>query len=507
MDGRTTFPRVSGGIVLDSFAIVSFFTGLLAALPAGLVLLVGSIGPSSSGTGSAAAVVWGLTVLVFVSRFAQLGIAGDDDGGLFSSTAGPWSGTFLAAARLLLLWALWLLPFVAWALLKSEPQVPAGLPALGLGAFVPRVPFLLTVWSAAGMVLSFAFVAVAAAAPGFGDLFSPGLWRALFPGRMGELFTAMAGTFGPPLAVFVVVLPFAGALAPQNPKLALTALVPFLLYIVGMVLTLQGKLCGAFSAASLAEGVESEPAGTVTPAEGAGAISAAPEAGRPEAAAAAPPAPTLGDPRNLHAAWRARLAEGDVEGALATARDVIPAGLGEGGAAARGRGVPPPPRPPPRPRSRPAGARPPRRPAPARRRRRRRGVDLLPGSRLPADGPEGLQGAPPRRRALPGEGEGTSRGGPRLSLPPRTGARLALRGPRARPPRRRGAESGPAGSAAGLTAWPHPRSNRREGGLSRRPEPASATRPGSPRPDRKASGRPEGRPDGFRDRGGSAQTL
>ena len=35
MEGRTTFPRVSGGIVLDSFSAVSFFTGLLAALPAG----------------------------------------------------------------------------------------------------------------------------------------------------------------------------------------------------------------------------------------------------------------------------------------------------------------------------------------------------------------------------------------------------------------------------------------------------------------------------------------
>ena len=208
MGGRTVFSRVSGGIVLDSFSIVSLFTGLLAALPAGLLLLIGSSGPRSAGVGAAVSVVWGLTVLVFVSRFAQLGIAGDSEGGLFSGSAGPWSGTFLAAGRLLVLWAVWALPFVAWALMKGEPQAPAGFPALGFGLLgAPRIPFLLALWSGLGMVISFAFVAVSAAAPGFGDLFSPGLWRTLFAGRIGELFVAIAGTFGPPVTVFAIVLP------------------------------------------------------------------------------------------------------------------------------------------------------------------------------------------------------------------------------------------------------------------------------------------------------------
>ena len=321
MDGRTTFPRVSGGIVLDSFSVVSFFTGLLAALPAGLFYLVDSTGPRSSGFGAVIVVLWGLTVLVFVSRFAQLGIAGDTEGGLFSGTAGPWSGTFLAAARLLVLWAVWVLPFVLWAALRGEPGAPAGFPSAGFVPLpVPRVPFLLSLWSAAGVVLSFAFVAVAAAAPGFGALFSPGLWRALFGGRLGELFVAMAGTFGPPFAVFLFVTPFVAAIVPQSPKLAFTAFVPFLLYSVGMVLTLQGKLCGAFSAASLAE--DAEGGDVVGPAEV--SATAAP------ATAAVAPAPPLGDPASLHAAWRARLAAGDVDGAVAAAREMIPAGLAKG---------------------------------------------------------------------------------------------------------------------------------------------------------------------------------
>ncbi|MBK6407238.1 MAG: hypothetical protein IPF66_20785 [Holophagales bacterium] len=331
MGGRTVFSRVSGGIVLDSFSIVSLFTGLLAALPAGLLLLVGSGGSRSAGIGAAASVVWGLTVLVFVSRFAQLGIAGDSEGGLFSSSAGPWPGTLLAAGRLLVLWAVWALPFVAWAFLKSEPQAPsAGFPGIGFALLAaPRIPFLLAIWSGLGMVLSFAFVAVSAAAPGFGDLFSAALWRTVLSGRVGELFVAIAGTFGPPVTVFAVVLPvFAGFVA-VNPRAALTGMIPFLLYAVGMVLTLQGKLCGAFAAASLVEeGDVAEAFEAELPAEASEAIAVAPaavHAGPPAAVEAQ--GPVLGDPRHLHTIWQTRLSSGDAEAALEAAREAIPAGL------------------------------------------------------------------------------------------------------------------------------------------------------------------------------------
>lgn len=331
MGSRTAFSRVSGEIVHDSFSVVSFFTGLLAVLPAGLVALVASGGPRTSVDAAAVAVVWGLTVLVVVSRFAQLGIAGDTEGGLFSVSAGPWSGTFLAAARLLVLWAVWLAPFVAWALLRSDPS-PAGYPGMGLAAFAPRIPVLLSLWSGLGVLLTFAFVAVSAAAQGFGDLFSPALWRTLFSGRLGELLVAVAGTFGPPVAVLLVVVPFLAALAPGNPKLALTTLVPFLLYGVGMVLTLQGKLCGAFSAGSLAEEA-GEAAVAETPVE-ALPLAPAPASAAPAHAAAPAPAPApekpARDPRLLHDAWRVHFAAGEAEAALAAAREAIPAALAGG---------------------------------------------------------------------------------------------------------------------------------------------------------------------------------
>jgi hypothetical protein len=335
MGRRTTFPRVSGGIVLDSFSIVSLFTGLLAILPAGLVVLLGSVGPRSPGASAAAFLLWGATVLVFVSRFAQLGIAGDVEGGLFSGTAGPWSGTFLVAARLLVLWVVWALPLVAWAFLKGEPEVPAGMPALGLVPFgFPKIPILLSFWAALGVVLAFAFIAVAVAAPGFGETFSPGLWGTLFGGRLGELFLVLAGTYGPPLAVFAIVFPVFFALLPINPKLALNSLIPIFVYIAGMVLTLQGKLCGAFSAASLAEEADFEEPGLVEPAPAESAAPATVSAAAPAATAAAVSAPapavTLGDPRTLHAAWQSRLASGDAEGALEAARELIPAGLAKG---------------------------------------------------------------------------------------------------------------------------------------------------------------------------------
>ncbi|MBK9966342.1 MAG: hypothetical protein IPP07_16175 [Holophagales bacterium] len=331
MGGRTVFSRVSGGIVLDSFSIVSFFTGLLAVLPAGLLLLVSSSGPRSAAAASAVSVVWGVTVLLFVSRFAQLGIAGDSEGGLFSESAGPWSGTVLVAVRLFVLWVLWAIPFVAWAFLKGEPQAPAGFPGMGLALLgVPRIPILLAIWAGLGMVLSFAFVAVAAAAPGFGDLFSPGLWRELFSGRFGELFVAIAGTYGPPVSVLVVFFPLLVALVPLNPKGALTGTIPFFIYAVGMVLSLQGKLCGAYAAASVVEEGEVSESFAVAPPAEAYAAAAAPASPVPVHTAAPgfeSPAPVFADPKQLHAAWRSRLSAGDLEGALEAAREAIPAGL------------------------------------------------------------------------------------------------------------------------------------------------------------------------------------
>ena len=321
MASRTAFPRVFGEIVHDSFSITSFFTGLLAALPTGLVLLFAASGPRTKGDAVAVLVVWVATVLVFVSRFAQVGVAGDIEGGLFSSAAGPWGDTLLAAARLLALWAAWAVPFVAWELLKGA-ESGASVPVFGLVPFgLPRIPFLLSLWSGLGVVLSFAFVAVAAAAPGFGSLFSPALWRTLFGGRLGELFLAIAGVFGPPLTVLFVVLPVFGALTPRQPKLALTLCVPLLLYVAGMVLALQGKLCGAFAAASLAEEID-EP----LPEEASGQVGEPPVAsGAPE-----PGAPATGDPESLQAIWQARLAAGDMPGALEAARAAIPAALAKG---------------------------------------------------------------------------------------------------------------------------------------------------------------------------------
>ena len=332
MGARTAFSRVSGGIVLESFSIISLFTGLLAALPAGFLLLIGPSGPRSAGVGATVSVVWGITVLVFVSRFAQLGIAGDSEGGLFSEMAGPWSGTFLAAARLFVLWVVWALPLVAWAFLKGEPEAPAaGFPGLGFALLAaPRIPVLLGIWAGLGMVLSFAFVAVAAAAPGFGDLFSPGLWRTLFAGRIGELFVAIAGTYGPPVSVLVVFFPLLVALVPLNPKGALTGTIPFFIYAVGMVLSLQGKLCGAYAAASVVEEGEVSESFAVAPPAEAYAAAAAPASPVPVHTAAPgfeSPAPVFADPKQLHAAWRSRLSAGDLEGALEAAREAIPAGL------------------------------------------------------------------------------------------------------------------------------------------------------------------------------------
>ena len=319
MASRTAFPRVFGEIVHDSFSVTSFFTGLLAALPTGLVLLIAASGPRTKGDAVAVLVVSMATALVFISRFAQVGVAGDTDGGLFSTAAGPWGDTLLTAARLLTLWVAWAVPLVAWGLLKGAATPD---PALGLVPFgLPRIPFLLSLWSGLGVVLSFAFVAVAAVAPGFGSLFSPALWRTLFGGRLGELLLAIAGVFGPPFTILLVVMPVYGALAPRQPKLALTLFVPLLLYAVGMVLTLQGKLCGAFAAASLAEEVDEPLAAEV-----------APPAGAPSAAPAEPNqgAPATGDPESLQAIWQARLAAGDLPGALEAAREAIPAALAKG---------------------------------------------------------------------------------------------------------------------------------------------------------------------------------
>ena len=117
-------------------------------------------------------------------------------------------------------------------------------------------------------------------------------------------------------------------------------MLPVLVYVVGMVMTLQGKLCGAFAAASLAEEGELESLAVAGPEGPEATPEAAPHAPAPAVAAApvhaaaapaaAEPAVAWGDPRTLHAAWQARVAAGDGAGALEAARELIPAGLAKG---------------------------------------------------------------------------------------------------------------------------------------------------------------------------------
>jgi TolA-binding protein len=95
-----------------------------------------------------------------------------------------------------------------------------------------------------------------------------------------------------------------------------------------MVLTLQGKLCGAFAAARLLEeGEVAEPFDVVPAAEAHGMVAAAPAPVHSAAPAVETPAPVLGDPKHLHTVWQTRLAAGDAGGALEVAREAIPAGL------------------------------------------------------------------------------------------------------------------------------------------------------------------------------------
>jgi TolA-binding protein len=123
-------------------------------------------------------------------------------------------------------------------------------------------------------------------------------------------------------------------MAAWSTKAALTALAPFLVYVVGMTLTLQGKLCGAFAAARLVEEAEAgatagaEPVPEPRPATVEAVRVAAPAA--PPARAGTPPARTPGDPRLLHDRWRTLFAAGETGAALAAARETIAAGLEAG---------------------------------------------------------------------------------------------------------------------------------------------------------------------------------
>ena len=330
MGGRTVFSRVSGGIVLDSFSIVSLFTGLLAALPAGLLLLIGSSGPRSAGIGAAVSVVWGLTVLVFVSRFAQLGIAGDSEGGLFSGHGGALVGDVPgggAAPR---------------PLGSLGPSVRRLGPHEGRAAGARRVPGL-RVRPARGSAHPVSPGALVRARDGplvrlrrrlrgRARFRRPLLSRALEGALLREDRRAVrrhrrdVRSAASPL--FAIVLPVVVAFVPVNPKAALTGMVPFLLYAVGMVLTLQGKLCGAFAAASLVEeGDVAEVFESVAPAEAPGLVAAVPAMVHSAAPAMETPGPVLGDPKHLHTVWQTRLSAGDAEGALDVAREAIPAGL------------------------------------------------------------------------------------------------------------------------------------------------------------------------------------
>lgn len=345
------FSGIAGQVVLDSFSAELFINGILIAVALGIPFGLAAL--AKNAFFGLAAVLWGLFLHgLVVGRFAQQGLAGESQGLLGSSVSGDsWGSTTALALRYLTLWLVWSLPLFAMGMFF-------GLTSLGKTPTQP--PAVLTFYSLTMFVVPPVFLSVAAGASRFGEIFSPDLWRNLFAGRWGDMFLIGVLFLGSMIVPIILLSPLFSLVGPTSFK-ALGALSICLgAALIILSATLHGRLCGFFVRQLTAPQVLSSPStvvssGGVPVAVGGMALTSAGPgvfAGTPLVDAderlqairqqfqADPQAAVrqldelhgsfAPNPKVLHALCQARQLTGDMDGAVAAAREGIPLCLTHG---------------------------------------------------------------------------------------------------------------------------------------------------------------------------------
>ena len=287
----TPFGGVAGRVARESLSIQTFLSGLVLATVAGIsVLILGRFGAHAL-----AAIGLQILPLMFLARFALNGYSGEWCGTIFSGRGGsPWD-VLVVAGRQLLLMILWCLPVL---LLLRARWGSAG----DLGA---SVPLLLMSGDRAILLIAFLYmIALALTPPVFlitsvgaqstTQLFSPGLWRGLFQGRIGDLFLIYAVYLGSLLFVVLLFIPVAALVYLSNPSTGVLFIGAMLAFAVGFALNLLGRLCGFFAA--LASTEEMQPQAAPSPREAASPASTP----RPQPGLRGGAAVVVGSPSGLH---------------------------------------------------------------------------------------------------------------------------------------------------------------------------------------------------------------
>ena len=343
--GVGTFGGVVGRLVRDATAPGTAFTGFVL----GVILLASGFVCRMVQADAIGQLLGQIVMAAALARFALNGYSGEFRGTILSTAGGTWPQTLMVAGRYLALQLLWAVPvfLLGWSAiapaLRPETNTIAISPFAagtmppprtnGAAALLPILGALASpsfLWSIGlmffGMLLLPAvFLIVAVRSEKFGDIFSPALWRAVFGGRLGDLYTLYAVQAGGVMMGMVVTAPLVILGFAGGSELGFLALIVAMGFLAGLMVTLTGRLCGFF-----AFGEESPPAAHgrlhAAPAPGGGTRgTAAPEVyggdpGAADAADGAPegesPLPPLLDAPHRAAAARRRF-ETDRDGAIA----------------------------------------------------------------------------------------------------------------------------------------------------------------------------------------------
>jgi hypothetical protein len=244
---RTRFVETAGHVIIDSLHLPSFGTGLVLSIPIFLAFFFAVKVQSGTLTLVSVIALFPLT-LYALCRHALNGLAGDSVGGLFAKTGGTIEDLVPVFTRFFALTLVWAAPAIVMIGLY-EPKLRGSFGAPFRMAPAEPPPVLLTLYLGTGFFAGFLLLSVSVAAATFTDAFSLEFWAGMFRGRTGEIFLMMAASIGTPAAVFIVASPWLAALAQKNSGLSGFLTGGLLIYLFGILISLQGRLCGFFAAA------------------------------------------------------------------------------------------------------------------------------------------------------------------------------------------------------------------------------------------------------------------
>lgn len=220
------FGGVAGRVLKEAFSFSTWLTGFLFAS----TIFVFAYMLGMMGVEDAAYFLAHCLVPIVICRYALNGYHGEWGGSVFSNRGGSWLEVGLITWRYIALTLVWLIPLTLMGADPGSININ-GVTILYMTAWVMSPPLLLI---------------VAISSPNFASIFFPQTWHHAFNHRGSDILSLYVVYTGVVTSLSLLFIPVVLGLGSIHRNLGILAVFVAAPFILGIMLSVMGRLCGFF---------------------------------------------------------------------------------------------------------------------------------------------------------------------------------------------------------------------------------------------------------------------